>query len=214
MPEFIEFTDNYEDQSTERGFQWQFNCQRCGNGYRSKFKPSATGIASEALDVAGNLLGGIFGSAAEVGSRVHSAAWERAHDANFDEAVREVKPYFVQCPRCNNWVCRKRCWNEARGLCYDCAPDVRSEVAAAQAEAIVEQARQKVSERQYDVSEATRGDAITASCPECGAKVEAGAKFCPECGHKLEARRFCSACGAQLKANAKFCPECGKPVQR
>lgn len=212
MPDFIEFTDNYEDQSTERGFQWQFNCQRCGNGYRSKFRPSATGIATEALDMANNLLGGIFGGAAELGDRVHSAAWERAHDNNFDEAAREVKPYFIQCPRCNNWVCRRRCWNESRSLCFDCAPDVRSEVAAAQAETIVEQARQKVSEREYDVSEHVKGDRIRASCPECGAKLDSNAKFCPECGHKMETARFCTECGAQVKAAAKFCPECGTKV--
>ena len=38
MAEFIEFTDNYDDQSTDRGFQWEFHCQRCGNGYRSQFR--------------------------------------------------------------------------------------------------------------------------------------------------------------------------------
>lgn len=212
MAEFIEFTDNYEDQSTERGFQWQFNCQRCGNGYRSKFRPSATGLASEALGMANSLLGGLLGSATEIGDRVHSAAWERAHDSNFDEAAREVKPFFIQCPRCNNWVCRRRCWNEERSLCHDCAPDVRSEVAAAQAEAVVEQARQKVAEREYDVSEHVKGDQIRASCPECGAKLESSAKFCPECGHKMEQARFCTECGAQIKANAKFCPGCGTKI--
>jgi membrane protease subunit (stomatin/prohibitin family) len=212
MAEFIEFTDNYEDQSTERGFQWEFRCQRCGNGYRSQFKTSTTGVASGALDLAGNLLGGIFGSAAQIGSSVHSAAWERDHDANFAAAAREVKPFFVQCPRCNNWVCRRRCWNESRSLCYECAPDVRSEVAAAQAEALVEQARQKVAERTYDVSDHVKGDNIQASCPECGAKMDSGVKFCPECGHKLEAGRFCMECGAAIKASAKFCPECGKKV--
>jgi hypothetical protein len=210
MTELIEFTENYEDQSTDRGFQWEFHCQRCGNGFRSKFKPSATGVASDALDFAGGLLGGIFGTAADVGNRVHSATWERSHDANFSEAVTEVKPFFVQCPRCNSWICRKRCWNEARGLCYTCAPDVKSEVAAAQAEAMVEQARQQVAERNYDVSEHVSGDTIAASCPECGSKLDTQAKFCPECGHKMDKSRFCSQCGSPLKANARFCPECGQ----
>ena len=86
---------------------------------------------------------------------------------------------------------------------------MKSEVAAAQAEAVVEQARQKVSERTYDVAEHVKGDKISAACPECGAKLEKAAKFCPECGHKMDKGRFCAGCGAALKANAKFCPECG-----
>ena len=89
---------------------------------------------------------------------------------------------------------------------------MRSEVAAAQAEGVGEQARQKVAERTYDVGEHVKGDNIKASCPECGAKMDGGAKFCPECGHKLETGRFCMECGAAVKANAKFCPECGKKV--
>ncbi len=29
MTEFIEFTNNYRDLSTDRGFQWEFRCERC-----------------------------------------------------------------------------------------------------------------------------------------------------------------------------------------
>ena len=50
MTEFIEFTNNYQDLSTDRGFQWEFRCERCGNGYRSKFRASATGTISEVLE--------------------------------------------------------------------------------------------------------------------------------------------------------------------
>ncbi len=209
MVEFIEFTNNYEDLSTERGFQWEFRCQRCDNGFRSKFRPSATGLASEALEVAGGLLGGIFGSAASVGDRVHSVAWERAHDDAFHQAAREVKPYFIQCPRCNQWVCRQRCWNESRGLCLECAPSAAIETAAAQAEAIAEQAVEAVRGRQYDVKGYVAGDALRAACPKCGAALQPGAKFCPECGTRLAQGRFCAECGATVAANAKFCPECG-----
>ena len=42
----IEFTSNYSDLSTNQGFQFEFNCDRCGGGYRSNFKPSATGTVS------------------------------------------------------------------------------------------------------------------------------------------------------------------------
>lgn len=210
MTEFIEFTDNYRDTSTERGFQWEFFCERCGNGYRSKFRPSATGLMTEALDVAGGVLGGVFGTAARVSDRVHSAAWERAHDEAFHKASEEVRSHFGQCPNCNNWVCRQRCWNESRGLCFDCAPDVTVEAASAQAKAIADQAVEEVQAREYSVDDYVAGERLRASCSNCGAAVKAGAKFCSECGAALVQKdRFCTECGSPIDATANFCPECG-----
>lgn len=209
MAEFIEFTGNYDDKSTDRGFQWEFYCQRCHNGYRSKFKASATGLLSEALDVASGFFGGIVGNVASVGDRVHSAAWERAHDHAFTEAIGEVRPFFVQCPSCNEWVCRDRCWNTGRGLCLDCAPNVAVAAAQAQAETIAQQARQKVSDRQYEVDQYTDGDTLQAGCPECGADLNPKAKFCGECGTPVKAKKFCIECGTTLEGAVKFCPACG-----
>lgn len=207
----IKFVRNYNDESTERGFQFEFYCDRCGTGYRTSFRPSATGIAREALDVAGGLLGGILGRASDVGDRVHSAAWERAHDAAFAQAVEEVKPNFRQCPRCSAWVCVEQCWNQKRGLCKDCAPDLAVEMSAMQAEAAIEAAREvahvagseKVSAQDFDA-------VIVARCPRCGAPVSGG-KFCAECGAPLTAEKFCTECGSKIPAGVKFCPECGKP---
>lgn len=209
MTEFIEFTRNYSDLSTHRGFQWEFFCERCGNGYRSKFQTSATGVVSEAMETAGGFLGGIFGSIANVSERVHSAAWEQAHDHAFKAAVDEVKELFIQCPRCNSWVCRKRCWHEARGLCFNCAPDAAVEAAQAQSQTIADQARQQVSERQYNVDQYTKGDDRRAGCPNCGASLKPNAKFCSECGTAIKTQKFCAECGTQLESNAKFCPDCG-----
>ncbi len=209
MVEFIEFTRNYQDLSTDRGFQWEFRCERCENGYRSKFRPSATGLVTEALDVASGLLGGVLGKAARVGDRVHSAAWERAHDDAFRQASAEVKVHFVQCPGCDEWVCERRCWNESRGLCFDCAPNVAVTAASAQASAIAGQAVEQVRKRQYDVDKYVSGDDLRATCPSCGAVVTAGTKFCSECGVRMEQKRFCTECGSPIEARAKFCPECG-----
>ena len=209
MTELIEFTSNYRDLSTDRGFQWEFNCQRCNSGYRSKFEASATGLVSEALDVASGLFGGVLGNIANASDRVHSVAWERAHDQGFLNAAAEVRQYFIQCPGCNEWVCRKRCWNETRGLCFDCAPDATVAASQAQAQAIADQSRQKVTERQYDVSQFTTGDDRRAGCPNCGAALKPGAKFCAECGTAIKAAKFCVECGAELQTGAKFCPECG-----
>ena len=46
----IEFTRNYKDLSTDRGFQFEFLCDRCGSGFRSKFKASVSGGISKVLD--------------------------------------------------------------------------------------------------------------------------------------------------------------------
>ncbi len=104
----IEFTSNYNDLSTEQGFQFEFNCNRCSTGYRTSFKPYAIGKISGALDTASSLFGGIFSHASTIGDRARTATWEKDHDQAFVEAVAEVKGDFVQCPRCSSWVCREK----------------------------------------------------------------------------------------------------------
>ncbi len=57
----IPFTSNYQDLSSQRGFQFKFMCEKCGNGYMSTFEANKLGAASAAANVAASLLGGIFG---------------------------------------------------------------------------------------------------------------------------------------------------------
>jgi len=206
----IKFVRNYDDLSTDRGFQFEFYCDRCGTGYRTHFQASATGMVTEALDVASGLLGGVLGRAADVSERVHSAAWEQAHDRAFAAAVEEVKPNFIQCRRCTQWVCREMCWNVERGLCKECTPEVEAEYAAAQVEATIEQGVEAIRETEYVSAEDKERlkEAVVAACPKCGAEVSGG-KFCPECGAPLKTERFCTECGGKIPATAKFCPECG-----
>ena len=139
MSDQIEFVSNYSDLSTDKGFQFEFNCDRCSNGYRTRFQAWAVGSVSSALDAASSLLGGVFSSAADVGERVRSAGWQKAHDEAFVHSVEEIRGNFIQCPRCSQWVCRKACWNNKRGLCKECAPDMGVEMSAAQASRSVEE---------------------------------------------------------------------------
>jgi len=62
MSERIEFTRNYSDLSTNQGFQFEFQCDRCGTGYRTRFQGSALGTAATALNTASNIFGGLFNS--------------------------------------------------------------------------------------------------------------------------------------------------------
>ncbi len=39
----IRFTANYQDLSTDRGFQFKFMCDKCNNGYMTRFQTSITG---------------------------------------------------------------------------------------------------------------------------------------------------------------------------
>jgi hypothetical protein len=209
--ERIEFVRNYNDLSTERGFQFEFRCDRCGTGYRTRFQETPTAMISGVLDAASNLFGGLFSSAANLGGRVHSAAWERAHDDAFTKAVLELKPDFVQCPRCQTWVCRKACWNTKRGLCKECAPDLGVEMSAAQASRSVEEiwAHAAMAEEDKKLAKENWRQTIRASCPECEAPLATNAKFCPECGAKLKSASHCAECGGKLTPGVKFCPECG-----
>ncbi len=212
MDDKIEFTQNYSDLSTDRGFQFEFNCNRCQTGYRTRFQNFAAGTISGALDTASSLFGGIFSSAANVGSQVRSSAWQKAHDDAFVKAMQELKPDFVQCPRCSTWVCKKNCWNSQKGLCKGCAPDLGVEMAAAQASRTTEEiwAHSKMAEedRQMLKDESWR-EGVRATCPKCNAPLAKNAKFCPECGAPIKAEKFCTNCGAKLEAGAKFCAECG-----
>jgi membrane protease subunit (stomatin/prohibitin family) len=215
MSQKIEFTSNYEDQSTDQGFQFEFRCDRCGTGYRSRFMPSAVGTVSTALGAASSLLGGVFGKAADIGERARSATWEKAHDEAFIKAVEELKPEFIQCPRCSSWVCRKSCWNAQKGLCKKCAPDLGVEMAAAQASRTVEEiwAHSKMAEKDRAMlKEESWREGARATCPKCNAPLPAKVKFCPECGASVAAQKHCTECGAELAVDAKFCAECGAKV--
>lgn len=214
MGERIEFTRNYNDLCTRKGFQFEFFCDRCGSGYRTKFKPSATGTVSEVLEAASSIFGGLFGRAADVTNRVQNVSWEKAHDEAFREAMEELKPSFIQCPRCSAWVCRKACWNNKKGLCKGCAPDLGVEMAAAQASRSVEEvwAHARMADEDRKLSEENWKDTIVATCPKCEVPLQTNAKFCPECGENLKKSNYCQECGATLSAGAKFCPECGTKV--
>ena len=178
---------------------------------KTRFRPWAVGGVSTALDAASNLFDGVFSRAAEVGEEVRSAGWEKAHEAAFLQAVEEMRPAFAQCPRCSTWVCRTACWNDTRGLCKECAPDLGVEMSAAQASRSGDEvwAHAKMAEEDKKLAEGNWRETIVASCPKCGAPQATNAKFCPNGGTALKRS---DKCRAKLTAKAKFCPDCGEKV--
>ncbi len=158
----IELTDNCEDLSTDKGFQFKFHCERCGNGFLSTYKPYAAGVAQGLLGAAGRLFGGVVDRVADSAYEVQRAIGGPAHDAALKEAVQEAKVHFEQCSRCGMWVCPERCWNPERGLCEQCAPDLQEELAAMQQEARLEQLRERVRETDLTSDVDVRSPARTA----------------------------------------------------
>jgi len=205
----IPFTGNYQDLSSNRGFQFKFFCEKCGNGYMSTFKTNKLGMAASAASVAAGLLGGILGRAAMSAQQLESLVGGPVHDSALKGAVEEISALFKQCTRCGQWVCEPVCWNKKAQLCEACAPDLDEELAAAQAQA----AKEQVLEKARGVDWLGQRDVATvtgALCPKCGAKMQGG-KFCPECGATIATKKKCASCGAEADGAPKFCPECGKP---
>ncbi|HWQ35443.1 MAG TPA: zinc ribbon domain-containing protein [Blastocatellia bacterium] len=233
----IRFTANFDDLSTDRGYQFRFHCDKCGNGFQSRFQPSVTGIAGDLLRAAGNIFGGILSSAGNSAYDIQRAVGGKAHDDAFAVAVEEAKEHFHQCTRCGRWVCPEVCWNAKAGLCEGCAPNYEEEFAAshaqAKADAAREQLHQKARETDYvsavdlsagsvqsapqrqavnPVTEAANAPSIVGlSCPSCG--TVSNSKFCPECGQPMNAKLRCKGCGAELEGKPKFCKECGARIE-
>lgn len=121
MGEKTSFSRNYHDLSTDTGYQFEFFCDQCGNGFRSTLQGSFSGRATQILNAAGTLLGGVLGNVSSDVATVRDSGWEKAHEKAFLEAIDELAPHFIQCPHCMKWVCREDCWSLKKGLCTDCA---------------------------------------------------------------------------------------------
>ncbi|MBY0311020.1 MAG: hypothetical protein K2W85_03020 [Phycisphaerales bacterium] len=228
MAKLIRFTNNYRDCSTEKGYQFEFNCDGCGDGLMSPFKPSKLGIAAGILRNAGGLLGALSGGADSMANTADDLMRGKERDTALDEAVVEMKKLFKQCGRCGKWVCPEACWNEKKNLCEACAPDLEEELINIQETTKVEQLKRKAREANLvgdiDVTQpggkaAAAGGSAAAICEGCGSSITG--KFCGTCGmQRVEkaaeapkaAGGFCSGCGTKFSAGDKFCGGCGGKV--
>jgi hypothetical protein len=218
----IAFVQNYQDLSTDKGFQFKFFCDKCHNGFMTRFQPSTLGMAESALEVASSLFGGMLNQVRESAYQVQRAVGGKAHDAALEGAVGECKQHFHQCTRCGKWVCPDVCWNAQAGLCEGCAPNFQEEAAAehAQIKAIAAREQMLARARQTDYVAgvdmgakavvAAPGPAAVAEdrCAGCGSALAASARFCPQCGVPRRPPG-CPSCGAAVQAGTRFCAQCG-----
>lgn len=217
------FTRNYEDNSTDAGFQFTYYCDICNDGFKSSFIQSETykrgkglrGLTQGAA-ILGRLVGGKLGDlgySVEHGGSIlserfegMSPEWQKEHEKAFERAQNEAQEHFHRCHACHRYVC-DACFNEDEGLCTDCAPRQEVYVAKARAEAM-----------QRNIDEAGESATVwkgqieskTTICPVCGKPAGTG-KFCNNCGASM-ALKECSRCGAKNAQTVKFCNNCGAPL--
>jgi len=214
------FTRNYQDNSTDAGFQFTFYCDICNDGFKSSFIESSTykkgkksSMLGQGIGLAGNFLGGKLGTlayTAERGSDIlsnrfegQSPEWQKEHEQAFIRAQNEAKQYYHRCPNCRKYVC-DACWNEDTGLCVECSP--RQEVYVAQAAA---QAMKRNIDEAGQIATVWLGkiESKTTICPVCG-KLAGSGKFCNNCGASMDLKE-CPKCGARNALTVRFCNNCG-----
>ncbi|MCD1294611.1 zinc ribbon domain-containing protein [Methanocella sp. CWC-04] len=212
------FTRNFEDNSTEAGFQFTFYCDICQDGYKTRFIESKTYKKSGLFNMFGKAvavgadLAGMYrvGGALERGTDIlnerhegMSPEWRREWEQAFEIAQNEAKGHFYRCPKCKKYVCESD-WNEQDGLCVECAPRENVEVTAARAERMTEEIKEKARESNVFKGDIERRQTL---CPECGKPAGEG-KFCNNCGAALGLNK-CPKCGAKNNPASRFCGECG-----
>jgi len=215
------FTRNYQDNSTDAGFQFTFYCDVCNDGYKSSFIESTTykkkGLMrglGQGASILGSLAGGRgyrLGHNADRATNVlsqrfegKSPEWQKEHEKAFEHSQNEAKQHFHRCPNCNKYVC-DQCWNEDEGLCVRCAPRQEVYVAQARAQAMIrniDTAGQSATVWQGAI------ESKTTMCPACGKPAGTG-KFCNNCGANMEMKE-CSRCGAKNAQTVRFCNNCGQ----
>jgi len=211
MMQHIPFTDNVTDLSNEDGYQFEFRCERCGNGFRSAFRrdPRSTG-----QKLARGLSGFLGGPIAQVGYMadrlLDRGTNSPAKDDALNAATAEIAPRFHQCRGCGDWVCGDGCWNTDIGQCVRCSPVVVEELARLQADA-----RRTQMQQQLETIDLVGGISLAQQahprCPSCGAQT-GGGRFCSDCGASLVTAASCSGCNADVAQGARFCAECGAAV--
>lgn len=217
------FTRDYEDHSTEEGFQFTFCCDLCEEEYKSsfiEFKTQKKGRGLRGLAQGAGVLGSLLGSRRSgsgysmkrgggvLSDRFESMSpeWKKEHEKAFERAKDEVRQHFNRCHGCQKWICDS-CYNEDEGLCTDCFP--RQEITAVKMHA--DTTRRNIKEIiENAVVWKDKLEGKTTICPVCGKAAGTG-KFCNNCGTALDSV-VCPKCKMENAQGVHFCSHCGASI--
>ena len=146
----IQFTRNHNDHSTDKGYQFEFFCDRCHNGFMSEFRAFRHGHGVQRGAHAGQHLWRRAGQRGRLGLRDRTRGAGAGTRQGVSRGHRGSQTEFPPVSQMHAaGSAQATCWNAKRMLCFECAPDVETEMASAQVQAQVEQMKQKV--RQQDL---------------------------------------------------------------
>jgi hypothetical protein len=105
MSEIVPFTDNFSDLSNLEGYQFEFHCERCGNGYRSPYAKNIKEQGKGFLRAANSLLGGKLN---QISGAAETLSYDRGtnskqKDKALADAVEAVGTSWA-VPGCGNCV--------------------------------------------------------------------------------------------------------------
>lgn len=216
------FTRNYEDNSTEAGFQFTFYCDICQDGYKSEFVESATykkkgflrGL-TEGVSIGARFLGlhdvgyGVQRGGDILSERFDgmSPEWHKEHERAFERAKNEAMDHFHRCHKCHLWVCDAD-FNEEEGLCVECSPRMNVEIAVAKGKKMVRDIEERAENTVVFDGDIEKKTIV---CPQCGKPCGEG-KFCSNCGAPIGLSQ-CPRCGTTTQPGARFCNECGNKLR-
>jgi hypothetical protein len=178
MPGFTPFTSNYQDLSTNQGYQFEFRCDVCQSGYRSEYQKNLLGTGASILGGASSLIGGLWG-ARNAADSAQQITDRDARDKALQKASNEIMPLFHRCVRCNNWV-DETCFNKAREAVQ--GQKVFSGDVSARSTECPNCGKPVGSEKFCGNCGTPLG---TAKCAKCGADLAADTRFCGNCGNKV-----------------------------
>ncbi|MCX7024726.1 MAG: zinc ribbon domain-containing protein [Spirochaetes bacterium] len=215
-----------------------FCCDRCSREYRTQPDVKAT-IGNE---VGKNVLGGLLRNIPLVGGAIASGIQGQNQrysrtmtPGQLDDAWKQVKDSFHECPTCQQIVCNSD-WDAQANCCAQDSPR-KGEIAEAQAQqaagvakgmanafglgGIFKGAGQAIKRAEASMArcpaDGTLADPGTGFCPECGAQmVQPSVATCPSCGKPTGGAKFCPECGAKVEpaqAASTKCPSCGTETE-
>ena len=213
----IRFTANHQDLSTDRGYQFKFLCDKCGNGYMSRFQPSLTGTAGGLFARPEISSVESFRAQATALTRFNAQSGAKRTTARSRKRSRKLRFISSNALAAANGFARMCAGTRRPGLCEGCAPDFEEDFAANKAQAMSQAAQNQLYEkaRQTDYASATDMSA-GASCPERDARVPL--VWSEDHRQQILSGVRRTACKSnslvrdadfEPEGAPKFCPECG-----